>query len=104
MTKKLADRFAEAAKAYGVAARLQHCCGEFQIYFTDRKVRNYRDAWAADQACYKSFYEAVTAQGLWMSSGYLFHHGLTYAHGDQEIEAIIAAFRTALENVKSRML
>lgn len=97
----LARRFNEAAADMGVAARIQQCGGEFQVYFTDREVADYRDACSADRESYRLFFEAVSQEAIWMSGGYLFHHGLTFAHGGAELEKIVTAFTAGLAAVKA---
>ncbi len=99
--RTLCRRFEREAAEVGVKARIYQCGGEFQIYFTDREIKDYRDACSADQDSYRIFFETVSDKGLWMSAGYLFHHGLTYAHGEAELDKIITAFRAGLEAVRA---
>jgi glutamate-1-semialdehyde 2,1-aminomutase len=102
MTRTLEEKFASAAHSYGLAARLQQCGGEYQVYFGSKKVENYREAYASDRGRYKVFFEEVSLRGMWMSDSYLFHHGVTYAHGDEEVKRMEAAFQAGLSAVKAK--
>jgi glutamate-1-semialdehyde 2,1-aminomutase len=99
---KLSNRFNEESKKRNIQARMQQCGGEFQIYFTDHEVKNYRDAYSVDQNDYRIFYEATIKKGIYLSPGYLFHHGVSLAHGDHELEEIISAFSIGLDAVATK--
>jgi len=101
--QRLSDAFNERAEELGVAARIQHCGGKFQVYFTDQAVVDYRTATAADQDRYLAFHRVVFDEGIWMKDSYLFHHGITYAHDENDITAIIKAFDKGLEAVKEEL-
>lgn len=103
LSNEIGSRFSKEAKERGVNASIQQCGGEFQVYFTDRKIINYRDACSADQSRYKTFYEAATSKGLWMYPSYLFHHGISLAHGKREINESISAFCAGLDAVQTAM-
>jgi glutamate-1-semialdehyde 2,1-aminomutase len=100
LTDRLSKAFDEHAKARGIAAHLAQCGGQFQVYFTDHDVTDYRIAQAADRERFQVFHRAVLEERIWMKGGYLFHHGITYAHTNEDIETIIAAFDKGLDTVK----
>ena len=102
-SKKLKDLFHEECKARNVDCRLQECGGEFQVYFTDKAVKNYRDAFSANQDLYRIFYKAVLEKNIWFSASSLFHHGVCLAHGENELKEIIDAFKTGLDAVEKKM-
>jgi len=98
-TARLADLFRERAAARGVTARLEQLGGKFQVYFADQEIIDYRSACSSDQKCYRLFQETVLNEGIWMSGGYLFHHGVTYAHSHEDIDKIVDAFNKGLDQV-----
>ncbi len=99
-TRQLGERFNALAEDRGVAARLEQFGGQFQVFFTDRPIIDYRSASAADPRRYKAFQKEALERRVWLSAGHLFHHGVTFAHSQEDIDTIIAAFEHALEEVR----
>lgn len=102
MTERLSAVFNERAKVRGIAARIEQCGGQFQAYFTNQNITDYRTACTADRERYEVFHRAVFSEGIWMKQNYLFHHGVTYAHSDEDIEEIVAAFDKGLVAVRQQ--
>jgi glutamate-1-semialdehyde 2,1-aminomutase len=87
----LEDAFAAA----GVPAVVQREASLFSFFFTDRPVRDFEDAKAADHARYARFFTGMLARGHYLPpSGYeaLF---VSLAHGDDDLDATIAAAHEA---------
>jgi glutamate-1-semialdehyde 2,1-aminomutase len=99
LTLQLSDRFNACAKEREIAARLEQFGGQFQVFFIDQDIIDYRSACTANRDLYRVFQNAVVEQGVWMNPGYLFHHGVNYAHSQGDIEKIIATFEQALDKV-----
>jgi glutamate-1-semialdehyde 2,1-aminomutase len=99
LTERLADLFRDCAAERGITARLEQLGGKFQVFFTDQEIIDYRTACASDQKSYQLFQETALNEGIWMSSGYLFHHGVTCAHSQEDIDKIIDAFEKGLSQV-----
>jgi len=100
-TRRLSEGFAEYAQALGLAARLEECGGQFQVFFVDRGITNYRDAQSADSKAFSEFQRVVLREGIWMHRSYLFHHGVTFAHSDADLDAALVAFNKGLRAVKA---
>ncbi|NIA10845.1 MAG: aminotransferase class III-fold pyridoxal phosphate-dependent enzyme [Nitrospiraceae bacterium] len=100
LTDRLSEVFNEHAKVRNISARLEQCGGQFQVYFTDHDITDYRTAAEADRRRFEVFHRAVSNEGIWMKGSYLFHHGVTYAHSEEDLEKIIAAFDKGLDAVK----
>ncbi|MBW1699592.1 MAG: aspartate aminotransferase family protein [Deltaproteobacteria bacterium] len=100
MTQKLSEEFQKRAKIRNIHAQLIHCGGQFQVFFTDHEIKDYRMAFSVDQRLYHEFFHAVIDNGIWFNKHYLFHHGVTYAHSDEDISLILSAFDKGLEVVK----
>ena len=99
-TRQLGERFNTLADDRGIAARLEQFGGQFQVFFTDRPITDYRSACKADSQRYKAFQKEVVARQVWLSAGHLFHHGVTFAHSQEDIDTIIAAFEHGLDAAK----
>lgn len=104
LTRQLSDRFNVCAKERQIAARLEQLGGQFQVFFIDQEIIDYRSACAADRDLYRVFQNAALEQGVWMSPGYLFHHGVSYAHNQGDIDEIVTTFSRALDKVKIHAL
>ena len=95
-TRQLGERFNTLAEDRGIAARLEQFGGQFQVFFIDRPITDYRSACVADAQRYKAFQKEVVARQVWLSAGHLFHHGVTFAHSQEDIDTIITAFEQGL--------
>ena len=69
-------------KVYGIG-------GQFQVYFTDRDVVDYRTAKTTDAEVYRSYWEFMMSNGQLMHPNPLFHHGVTKAHTRWEAERFV---------------
>ncbi len=99
-TSALRVGFDEMAASRGIPAQLCECGGQFQTYFTGEDILDYRTAATTDAKLFKAFHAAVFKQGIWMKGSPLFHHGVTYAHTDEDVARILSAFEKGLEAVK----
>jgi glutamate-1-semialdehyde 2,1-aminomutase len=102
MTQTLSDAFKQRTEARDIPARLDHCGGQFQVFFTDHDIIDYRTVYSVDRESYQTFYETAFGNGIWLNGYYLFHHGVTFAHSDEDISAILSAFEKGLDAVKKR--
>jgi len=102
ITQRLTEQFTNMAKERGISAQLLECGGQFQIYFTDRDITDYRTALSSDSAKYKIFHRTLLDEGLWFYGGYLFHHGVSSAHSEEDVRKIIDAFGKGLDAIKNK--
>jgi glutamate-1-semialdehyde 2,1-aminomutase len=100
-TVELMKGFNSIAEELGVNARLQGLGGQFQVYFTDREVVDFRSAMRSDTTLFRAFQRAMLNKGFYFLPLPLFHHGISYAHQKPEIEAILKAMRASLEQIKA---
>ncbi|MGA3405602.1 MAG: glutamate-1-semialdehyde 2,1-aminomutase [Candidatus Bathyarchaeia archaeon] len=96
----LEKKFARLAEEEHVEARLQSLGGQFQAYFTDDEVKDYRSAAKADSKRFMIFQAKMLQQGIYLLPIALFHHGLVAAHSEKDIENILAAMRVGLQSVR----
>ncbi|MGA3404942.1 MAG: aspartate aminotransferase family protein [Candidatus Bathyarchaeia archaeon] len=102
-SNELEKRFAELAREEKVTARLQGLGGQFQVYFTDEPVTDYRSACKADQSKFNVFREHMLNEGIFMLPGRFFHHGLVEAHSPHDLDQIVSAMRGGLQKVHKLM-
>jgi glutamate-1-semialdehyde 2,1-aminomutase len=103
-TDLLVRRFNCLAEELGVDARAQGLAGQFQNYFIDRPVYNYRDAMAANDHIYRFFRESLLEDGILYLPYKLFHHGITFSHRDEEIRLILEAYEKTLQKISNTRL
>jgi glutamate-1-semialdehyde 2,1-aminomutase len=96
----LEKKFDKLAEEQGVWARLQALGGQFQVYFVDEEVRDYRTAAKGDSDRFKVFQAEMLRKGIYTLPVTLFHHGIVAAHSDEDMERILAAMRVGLQRVK----
>ncbi len=99
-TAQLREAFDRLAKKHGVDAQLVECGGQFQVYFTAQEITDYRAALTTSRQRYMRFHEGVMEQNIWMKGSPLFHHGVTCAHSDADLDQIIMAFDIGLARAK----
>jgi len=103
-SEMLVKGFDEAARAAGIAARMQGIGGKFQVYFANHEVTDYRSAALSDEEKYAVFQRAMINRGIYFYHGasfptHLFHHGVSYAHSDEDLESILRAAKESLEGM-----
>ena len=87
LTDGLAERFAAA----GIAATVNRARSMFSVFFTDRPVRNFEDANAADHERYARFFHHMLDRGVYLPpSGYELW-SLCTAHDDATTERTLQA-------------
>ncbi|MFP5204449.1 MAG: aspartate aminotransferase family protein, partial [Acidobacteriota bacterium] len=100
-TKALAEGVAaEAAKA-GVAVTLNRVGSMWTWFFTGGPVRNYDEAAQSDTALFGRFHRAMLDRGVWLPPSQFEAAFLSAAHGEEEVQATIAAAREALPIARS---
>ncbi len=99
-TNLLVESFNKLARDLGVNALAQGLAGQFQNYFTDKPVYNYRDVLAVDDNLYRHFRTSLLDNGVFYLPYKFFHHGITYSHRDSELKQIINAYEISLQQLK----
>lgn len=95
MTKKLAEGVAAQAERAGVAVTFNRVGSMWTWFFVPGPVRNYDDAAKSDTAAFGRFHQAMLEWGVWLPPSQFEAAFLSAAHGEEEIEATIAAAREA---------
>jgi glutamate-1-semialdehyde 2,1-aminomutase len=100
-SRTLMKRFEEASGHADVKARLQSISGQFQVYFTDRPVTDYKSAAKADRAKYSLLCDRLLSSGMLFHQSYLFHHGVSKAHSPEDLEKLGGAFESILGEMRA---
>jgi len=100
-TARLADGLSRGARDAGVAAQVVHQGGMLGLFFATRPVLNFAEALAADRARFARFFHAMLARGVWLPPSPLEAWFVSAAHGEEEIDRIIAAARESMAELRS---
>lgn len=92
----LIDSFGEIAEAKKIQARVQGLGGNFQVYFTDSPVADYRSTFRIDAAKYIKFQQSMLEQGVYFWPSHLFCHGVSASHSESDLDTIISIMRNAM--------
>ncbi len=99
-TEKLISEFQSLARKHSVPAQMQGGGGHIHWYFTAEPVRNYRQAARGNRERYIAFADKLAQAGFLVSPNYLLHHAISFAHGDRELEQLVAAMDQGLAAAK----
>ena len=94
-TERLVDGFAGAARDAGVAVQLARAGSMFGLFFGDEPVRSWDDAKRADTERFAAFHRALLERGVYLAPSQFEAGFVSTAHGDEQLEATIAAARDA---------
>lgn len=92
-TDKLQNGFSQICKEVNVVARLEGMAGQFQVHFADEEMRDYRRVMTVDRKRFMKFQKEMLRQGILFLPKPLFHHGVSAAHNDEDIDSILTAMR-----------
>jgi glutamate-1-semialdehyde 2,1-aminomutase len=75
--------------------------GQFQIYFNEGPIFDYRSAAKSDSTKYRLFCNKLLDSGVLFHQSFLFHHGVTSAHTKEDLNQLLSAIADALKFVKT---
>ena len=96
-TERLVEGLQAAALGAGLTFSAQSVGGMFGIYFRGRPPESYAQVMECDKAMFNRFYHASLAQGIYFAPSAYEAGFVSAAHGDTQIDATIAAAKTAFE-------
>ena len=99
LTGQLASGLAEAAREAGVALQVNAHGSLLTPFFTDRPVRDFESAMAADTTRYGAFHRAMLARGIYLPPSQFEAWFLSGAHTTRHVEATLRAARQALREL-----
>lgn len=89
--KMLGDGLKQAAEEAGVAVTINRVVGALAMYFTDKPVKNYEDALAADGEAFARFFRAILEEGICLAPSKYEAWFVTTAHTENDIIRTIEA-------------
>jgi glutamate-1-semialdehyde 2,1-aminomutase len=94
-SRAVAEAVAREAAGAGVALTLNRAGSMWTWFFHPGPVTNYAEAAQSDTAAFGRFHRAMLEQGVWLPPSHFEAAFLSAAHGQAEIEATLAAARSA---------
>jgi glutamate-1-semialdehyde 2,1-aminomutase len=101
-TRRMQNEFKEIVEDLGLQARMQGVGGQFQVYFTETEITDYRTAMKANREMYLRFQEGLMQRNVLPFANppnHLVHHGISFAHTRADIDELILKMRQSLEAV-----
>jgi len=92
---RLASGLQEAFDAAGVPATVQRAGNLFSAFMTSAEVADYDAARKQDTAAYARFFHAMLDRGVYLPASAFEAWFVSIAHGDDEVEHVLAAARAA---------
>lgn len=100
-TAALIEGWKDAAEKAGVPVQLHQAGSMFGLFFSEKPVRNYADACAADAAAFRAWFRAMLAEGIYLAPSPFETIFMSYAHTDEDIEKTIRAAKAGMEAAAS---
>jgi glutamate-1-semialdehyde 2,1-aminomutase len=95
----LAAGLADSARAAGVPLQVNGFGSLLTPFFTDRPVRDYQSALAADTAAYARFFRGMLARGIYLPPSQFEAWFISGAHSPRDIDKTVKAARDAMKDV-----
>jgi glutamate-1-semialdehyde 2,1-aminomutase len=101
LATRLAVGLADAARSAGVALQVNVVGSLLTPFFTNRAVRDFASATSADTDRYARFFRGMLARGIYPPPSQFEAWFLSAAHTARDVDATIAAARSAIAEVTS---
>jgi glutamate-1-semialdehyde 2,1-aminomutase len=100
LASTLALGLADAARDAGVPLQVNACGSLLTPFFSDRAVRNFESALAADTARYGAFHKEMLARGIYLPPSQFEAWMLSAAHSTRHVDLTLRAARAAFAALK----
>ena len=98
---QLEDGLRSAAEEAGVTTRFNRVGTMFTTFFTDQPVTNWSTAKICDTSLFGKFFRAMLEQGVYLAPSQFEAGFMSLAHGEEQINATVAAAQAAFEQIKN---
>lgn len=99
-TTQLMEGLKHAALSASVPLSINHVCGMFGLFFTDKTpVRYFREVMACDVERFKRFFHAMLDEGVYLAPSAYEAGFMSAAHSEEEIEQTISAARRVFARI-----
>ena len=96
---KLGEGLVRAARDAGVAAQLNRVGSAMTLFFSDAPVTDYDSAKRADTERFGAFFRNMRERGVWIAPSQFEAMFVSLAHGDDEIDEVVAKAADSLKNL-----
>ncbi len=96
---ELETAFLDAAAEQNVPLQFHRMGGMFSYYFTDRPVRNYRDATSTDDERFRRFHRAALEEGLYFPPSYFESSFVSTRHRGDVLDRACEGIRQAFDSL-----
>ncbi len=100
-TAAIAEGVAEIAAELGIPLQTNRVGSMFTWFFTGLPVHDFAGASTSDTAAFAYFHRGMLERGVWLPPSQYEAAFVSAAHGDREIQAILAAARATLTEMAS---
>ncbi|MDX1442489.1 MAG: glutamate-1-semialdehyde 2,1-aminomutase [Gammaproteobacteria bacterium] len=91
-TERLVNGIRQAASDAGIPMHFNHVPGMFGFFFTDKtEMHTFKDVTTCDMERFKAFFHGMLKEGVYLAPSAFEAGFMSTAHGDEEIDATIAA-------------
>ncbi len=98
-TGRLASGLVRLAAAHNLPVVVNHVCGMFGIFFTDRPVHRFSDVQRCDVARFNRFFHTMLDNGVYLAPSAFEAGFVSSAHDDATIDATLACADSAFAEV-----
>ncbi len=95
-TAAIADGVAKLAGQHGIPLQTNRAGSMFTWFFTSLPVHDFAGASTSDTAKFAQFHRGMLERGVWLPPSQYEAAFVSTAHGDREVEAILAAANEVL--------
>ena len=97
---RLQEGLEEAARAAGIPVTVNRVGSMLTAFFTEGPVTNYSSAKRSDTARYGRFFHAMLERGVFLAPSQFEAAFVSLAHGDADLDAVVAAAREAFQSIR----
>jgi glutamate-1-semialdehyde 2,1-aminomutase len=94
------SQLAEVINAHGLDHQVAGIGSMFQMFMTDRPVRNNRDVMTCDASRFMRLFHALLERGVYVPPSQFETCFLSTAHTDEDVRRIVDAYDDALEAIR----
>jgi glutamate-1-semialdehyde 2,1-aminomutase len=100
LREKITSGLEDISQRHDIKTRVYGIASMFQIYFTEKEVKDYSSALEADKDMFLRFQQGLLSRGVFFPPSQYECNFLSYAHGQEEVEATLAAAEEVMKGLK----
>lgn len=101
-TAVLVSGLRDAAQSFGIKLETAYCGSMAGVFFSERPVRNYRDACNTDTTMFAKYFLAMLKRGVYLAPSAFEALFISTQHSEEIIETTIKAANAAFEDLAGR--